>query len=265
MQFTIILFKAVSFQILGVLGIFFVFGYILAKLQEWTQTKYHRSVGWKGILWTAWIGTPIHELGHVFFAKIFNHKINTISLFQPNEITGGLGHVDHSYRKYSLYQRIGNFFIGAAPMIWGSVFLATMLYFLLPNGKEIFTPLAQDLNSVTAFWASLKQTFLNLFAWENLSAWNFWLFLYTSFCIASHIAPSKQDRRGMWHGFVWIILISILVNAITLGLGVDITKYVLKTNQFLGIFVGIFTYATIISLLHLILSTILLFPFRKTG
>lgn len=263
MQFTITLFKSVSLQILGVLGIFFAFGFVLSKLQEWTQENYHRSIGWKGILWTAWIGTPIHELGHVFFAKIFNHKINNISLFQPNEATGGLGHVDHSYHKYSLYQRIGNFFIGAAPMIWGGIFLVTMLYFLVPNGREIFSPLAQDLTSVSAFFASLKQTFFNLFAWENLSTWNFWIFLYISFCIASHIAPSKQDRHGMWQGFIWIVIILFLVNTITLALGVDITKYVLKTNQFLGIFVGIFTYATIISFLHWLLSVIFLTPFRK--
>jgi hypothetical protein len=263
MEYFITLLKAVGFQLVGVLGIFFLFGYILAKLQEWTQQKYHRSVGWKGILWTAWIGTPIHELGHAFFAKIFRHKINHISLFQPNETTGGLGHVEHSYKKYSLYQRIGNFFIGAAPMIWGSFFLVIMLYFLVPNGKEIFVPLTTEPGSFLVFITSLKQTFLNLFALENISTWNFWLFLYMSFCVASHIAPSKQDRRGMWKGFRWIVLILIIINAITLGLGVDITKYILGINQYLGILFAIFAYATIISLLHLLLSTILLYPFRK--
>lgn len=263
MDYLLILGKSVLIQLLGVLGIFFLFGYILEKLQQWTQQNYHRSVGWKGILITAWIGTPIHELGHAFFAKIFHHRIDRISLFEPNEQTGGLGHVDHSYKKYSLYQRIGNFFIGAAPMIWGSIFLVTMLYFLLPNGKEIFSPLAGEISSATTFFSSLKLTFLNLFALENISTWNFWLFLYISFCIASHIAPSKQDRYGMWKGFIWIVLLLIIVNAITLGLGVDITKYILATNQYLGIFVGVFIYATIISLLHLILSFLILFPFRK--
>ena len=61
LDFTLTLTKAVVIQITGVLGIFFVFGYVLAKLQEWTQKNYYLSVGWKGILWTDWFGTPIHE------------------------------------------------------------------------------------------------------------------------------------------------------------------------------------------------------------
>src|SRR3989339_2044244 len=137
-EFLLTLTQAVAIQIAGIFGIFFAFGFVLATLQEWTQKKYHQSIGWKGILWTAWMGTPIHELGHVFFAKIFRHTINEVYLFRPNPATGNLGHVDHSYRTHSWYQRIGNFFIGAAPLIWGSAVLVAMLYFLLPNGREVF-------------------------------------------------------------------------------------------------------------------------------
>ena len=47
----------VSFiQLAGVFGVFFIFGFILAKLQNWTSSLYLQTVGWKGILWTAWIG-----------------------------------------------------------------------------------------------------------------------------------------------------------------------------------------------------------------
>ena len=62
-------------QLIGVFGIFFVFGFVLSRLQRWTSSNYYRSVGWKGILWTAWLGTPIHELSHVFFAWLFRHRI----------------------------------------------------------------------------------------------------------------------------------------------------------------------------------------------
>ncbi|MFZ2190537.1 MAG: hypothetical protein WA057_00590 [Candidatus Magasanikiibacteriota bacterium] len=263
MDFLLSLLKSVSLQIIGILGIFFAFGFVLSKLQEWTQKNYRRSVGWKGILWTAWMGTPIHEFGHIFFAKLFRHKINRIAIFEPNEDTGELGCVDHSYKKYSLYQRLGNFFIGAGPMIFGSLFLVIMLYLLLPNGKEIFSPLTQNTSLAPAFFVSLKQTLLNLFSLENLTAWNFWLFLYVSFCIASHLAPSKPDRKGMWGGFFWIVLLLIIINIITLLFHFDITNFILKINQYLGIFTAIFTYTLLISLLHFILSGILLYPFRK--
>jgi len=255
--------KAITLQIIGVLGIFFVFGFVLSKLQHWTQENYQRSVGWKGILWTAWLGTPIHELGHIIFAKIFLHKITSVALFEPNADTGELGCVDHSYKKYSLWQRLGNFFIGAAPLIFGSLFLVGLLYFLVPNGKEIFSPLANSLNTLPSFLTGLKQTFINLFSAENIRAWNFWLFIYVSFCIASHLAPSKQDRKGMWGGFFWIILLLIIVNLIALLSHANLTQYILKIGQYLKIFTAIFTYALLISFLHWLLTLILLAPFRR--
>lgn len=250
-------------QIAGVFGIFFAFGFILSKLQEWTQTKYRQSVGWKGILFTAWFGTPIHEFGHVFFAKLFRHHVNHVSLFAPNEATGGLGHVDHSYRKYSLYQRLGNFFIGAAPMIFGGAVLFLMLYFLLPGGKEILAPLADGRNSLPTFLSALQETLLRLFSPANLTAWNFWLFLYLSFCLSAHIAPSKLDRRQMWGGFFWLILILIAANIIALLLKKGITGYLLRVNKYFAVFVAVYLYTVIISCLHLILASIIFWPFRR--
>lgn len=257
------LLRVVIIQIIGIFGIFFVFGFILARLQKWTSNLYRQTIGWKGILWTAWIGTPIHEIGHVFFSKLFRHKIEEIYIFRPNEATGNLGHVNHTYNKRSLYQRIGNFFIGAAPMIWSSVILVILLYFLVPNGKDIFAPLTNEPTSLFTILSSLGKTFTNLFTLENIKAWNFWVFLYVSFCVASHMAPSSEDLKGMWGGFFWLVLVIIIVNAMTLLFKLDITAYVLKLNQYLGIFMAIFAYALIISVLHLLVANGLLRPFRK--
>ena len=194
---------------------------------------------------------------------MFRHKIISISLFKPNEETGNLGHVNHSFSKYSIYQRTGNFFIGAAPMIFGSLVLLGMLYWLVPNGREIFLPLAQEQTSFFGLISSLQTTLGKLFAIENLSAWNFWVFLYLSFCITAHISPSKKDRQGMWKGLIWLIMILILVNLITLSLKIDITQYILNTGQYLGVLIGIFIYAITISLIHFILSTVILNPLQR--
>jgi len=263
LDFIILLLKSVLIQIIGVLGIFFLFGFILSKLQEWTHQNYRRSIGWQGILWTAWFGTPIHEWGHVFFAKIFRHKIHKIALFKPNRETGGLGYTEHSYNPRSFYQAAGNFFVGAAPMIWGSLILFIMLYFLLPNGKEVFTALSQTDGTVTGTLESIKNSLLLLFTTANLKTWTFWLFLYLSFCLASHVAPSRLDRKQMWQGFFMIIIVLVVINIIALAMKIDITQYILKLNQYLGSLATIFTYVTLISLLHLILSAIILRPFRK--
>ncbi|OGH73190.1 MAG: hypothetical protein A2921_00365 [Candidatus Magasanikbacteria bacterium RIFCSPLOWO2_01_FULL_43_20b] len=263
LPFLLTLFKILTIQLLAALGIFFAFGFILAKLQEKTQNNYYQTVGWKGILWTAWFGTPIHELGHVFFAKLFHHKITRVSLFKPNPETGNLGHVSHTYNKYSPYQRLGNFFVGAAPMLFGSVVLIILLYFLVPNAKEAFQPLATEQTSPLIVLISLKTTLLKLFSIANLSSWRFWLFLYLSFCVASHISPSEQDLKNMWRGFAWLIAVLIIVNLIALSVQINITRYIINLNRYLGLIFGIFTYATAISFIHLILSAIILKPFKK--
>lgn len=263
-SFFFILLQTVATQVLGLFGIFFLFGFALARLQHTTQRLYMETVGWRGILWTAWIGTPIHELGHIFFAKLFRHKIEHVSLFAPNRETGGLGHVEHSYQKSSLYQRIGNFFIGAAPLLFGGFFLVLLLSFLVPEGKDIFLSLSIDKGSLPTAEVFLT-FFLTLFSPEHVQSWQFWLFLYISFAITSHMAPSKQDQRGMWHGFAWIVILLIILNGIALLVGADLSALILSTSQYGGIIIAMFLYALLISLVHFLLATLILFPLKKRG
>ena len=253
---------AAAIQLGGVLGIFFVMGFVLSKLQEWTQRNYACSVGWKGILWTAWIGTPIHELGHYIFAKLFRHRVQRVALFDPDKRTGELGRVEHTYDAASLYQKIGNFFIGAAPLIFGATFLWLLMVYLLPGGRDVFAPLRADLTAQSLLPA-VQQTLYALFLPERLRSWPFWLFLYTSFAVASHLAPSRADRRGMWHGLFSIILLLCIINVFAGLTRIDITEYILRVNRYLGTLATIFTYAILISILHWIVSTVILYPFRR--
>lgn len=267
-DFLLLVLKATVIQLMGLLGIFFALGFILSKLQEWTQKNYARSIGWKGILWTAWIGTPFHELGHAFFAKLFRHRITRVALFQPNQATGELGQVEHSYNPASLYQKIGNFFIGAGPMIFGSTVLWFLVYFILPNGREVVLPLTGwifkvGVNDLVEFGYLVLGTVWHLFSSENIHLWNFWVFLYLSFCVASHLAPSKIDRQGMWSGLRWIIGILLLINLFAALLQLDITAYLLRTTQYLSSLTAIFLYAIVISAVHWVLSAVLLRPFRR--
>lgn len=252
--------KVTSIQIVGIFGIFFFLGYLLARLQKLSNLNYRKAFGWKGILWTAWLGTPFHELGHYLFAKLFHHKINEVALFKPNEETGGLGHVDHSYKKSSIYQTIGNFFIGAAPMIFGSAVLIALLYFLLPNGKDILAMLIDARGSVTSLLQSIPQVFVRIFAISNIVTWQFWLFLYISFAISSHIAPSKQDRKGMWSGFYWIVLMLFLLNFAAILLRIDLTSYILQTAGYLNVLTAVVIYALVMSALHYLFTFAFVYP-----
>jgi hypothetical protein len=253
----------VALQSIGIFGIFFVLGFVLSKLTGWTQKNYYQTVGWKGILWTAWLGTPIHELSHLIFALIFLHRIDSVSIFKPNRETNQLGQVSHSYRRDSLYQNIGNFFIGAGPMILGSIVLVTLMYFLVPNGPEIYAFLMAKEVALDNLFKSAGGTIIMLFDKQNLDTINFWLFLYVSFCIASHMAPSLPDLKRMFFGLGLIIFILLLVNYFALILKIDFTGYILSWSNNLNILVAIFIYSIVIAFTHFVLSGIILWPIKN--
>ena len=255
--------KTTLYQVFAIFGLFFVIGYILSKLQTATQKMYHTSIGWGGILWTAIIGTPVHELGHYVFCKLFRHRVLSISLYKPNQRTGNLGSVDHSYNKKSLYQKIGNFFIGAAPLIWGSLALVLLFRFVLPH-SEVVLPTVRNLSLETpkTFLTDVRLIGQSIFSQENFYSVQFWVWLYISFAIAVHLAPSTEDQKTMWRGLFWIILLLILVNTIGYFFNHNITQYILRLKAYEGLFIFAFWYALVVSLVHAIVAFIMLLPIR---
>ncbi len=235
----------------------------MSEIQLATLKNYSRSIGWRGILWTAWLGTPVHEYGHAFFALLFKHKINNIVLFSPNPHTGELGYVNHSYNKRNIYQNAGNFFIGLAPLIFGPLLLVFLLYALLPQGKEIFNQLSNSISSFPLFIVGIRKSLALLFSPLNISSIRFWIFLYVSFAIASHLAPSRADLRGAWHGGLLILAILFLFNIIATLYHWDLARYIININYLLASLITVYIYVLLISIIHFLLSFLILWPWRK--
>jgi len=250
-------------QIIYLFGIFFVFGFLLSRIQAAILKNYSSSIGWRGILWTAWLGTPVHEYSHAILAVLFRHKINDIVLFSPDANTGELGHVVHSYDKKSVYQSVGNFFIGSAPLIIGPLLLIVLLYILVPGGRELFSSVPNIQNSLSVMAGDIKNFLLSLFSPENLKSWQFWIFLYVSFCIASHLAPSKADLKGVWRGWLLIVLCLFVANCVACLVNSDITKYIISFSNFFSGMIAVYIYTLLISLLHFVLSFFILLPWRR--
>ena len=81
-------------QLVWLLGVIFVFGLLLYLFARFTRTAYVKSAGAKfDIIFTGWIGTPIHELGHAAFCVLFRHKITEMKLYNPNPTDNTLGYV----------------------------------------------------------------------------------------------------------------------------------------------------------------------------
>ena len=250
-------------QFFSVFGVFFIFGFILSEIQGLILKNYSRSIGWRGILWTAWLGTPVHEYSHALTALLFRHKISEVALFSPDALTGELGHVSHSYNRRNLYQSVGNFFIGLAPLIIGPLLLVFLLYALVPNGREIFTYLSGNHESWPALGGAVKDFLIRLFSPENLMNYRFWFFLYISFAIASHLAPSKNDRRDALNGGLLIVAMLFLFNIFALLRHWNIAEY---SSSFFNFFAGlaaVYIYVLMISFTHLLVSALVLRPWRR--
>jgi hypothetical protein len=218
---------SISIQFFGYL---LIAGLLLFLLARFTRNLFAKTFGSRAeIYFTAWIGTPVHEMGHVIFCILFLHKIRKVTLFNPNSRDGSLGAVEHSYNTRNLYHQVGNFFIGAGPVIFGSLLIFLLSRWLLPLDSPFYQYGSPDLTVLSAdgaYWVAflhgLFHHFLStvtaLFSIENAGHWQFWLFLYLSLSISTHMELSPSDLRQMWSGLLVIIFLIFLFNLLYLWL-----------------------------------------------
>ena len=222
-------------QLALTVGVFFVYGNIVHNLQKKILTLYFTKVGWKGILLTAWIGTPVHELSHAIMAWTFGHRVNKIKLFEPDFETMQLGYVSHSHKKLNPIHKLGLFFIGGAPLIFGPLVILVLLFWLQP---EIYNMLKTQ-----------QFYFHPAFLFDPL----FYLFFYLAFSISSHISPSKKDIRQMKKGFTMMVVFLFILSMIFVSTNITyIVAYNHITTALLG-FGFVYGVTILILLLHLFL------------
>ena len=221
---------------LSTIGIFIVFG-LVYNLIERKNIKYiHYTFGSTGILFTGIIGVSIHELSHYIMCKIFAHKVHEVKLFTPDRFKedGTLGYVSHTYNRKSIYQNIGNFFIGIAPMVLGTVFLSLCLKILLPDIYTELISLNKELisysssNNIQGIFQVIKETilmFLGMFlSIDNLLNIRFWIFIFLMCSITTHMSLSEADLKNSGTGLICIFTASVVVSAISLVFKLNISN-----------------------------------------
>lgn len=280
-------------QILWIFTFIFVFGFLLYLIARVTRRVYAKTLGSKAELYlTGFIGTPIHELSHAAFCVLFNHKINSMKLFSLNSPNGTIGYVNHSYNPKSLYQTMGNFFIGVGPIIIGSMVLYILLSLFAPALKEnIFSSISaatnkaffiNTLSDITpvnilytelAKWKilslsmidALKQILLAFTNKEYTTSLMFWIFVYISMCVASHMELSPADISHIISGLLVIICLMMLFNTLRLLLDLSgvfiflennlgIEKYILIINNSFTLFSALFIFAVTVSFINFLFS-----------
>jgi hypothetical protein len=253
-------------QAIALVGIFFVFGIVLYVLARFTRRAFVCAGLRKlDVYLTGWIGTPVHEFGHAAMCPLFLHKICEVKFFTPDDETGTLGYVAHTYNPANPWSRIGNLFIGAGPIIIGAIALYAALHYLAPNKEAVFGTIdAQAFAGAGALriqeqagllLSTIPQTLQTLFSPENLRHWPFYVFLYLSICISSHMELSPPDIKGMLSGLWALLAVLAVINIAGVVAGFDAWTYIVRVNQYVGMFVGLFVFAVIMSAMNFVLST----------
>ena len=222
-NFFIQLGKTTLFQIVILFGMFFILGFLLYILSYATRKVFLNSGNQRiDIFFTGWIGTPIHELGHALFCVLFNHKIKEIKLFKPDKADGTLGYVSHSYDTKNLYHTIGNFFIGIGPIILGTFTIILLVVFLLPNSDDVLKLIKSNagitidfshfFQSLLIFIKTIYLMIKEIISLNNFNSWKFWLFLYISLSVSSHMQLSPPDLKTMFRGLLVILGVLVIIN-----------------------------------------------------
>jgi hypothetical protein len=254
-------------QMASLLAGLFVFGLLIQFVSQLTFKSLEKSFGSKGVYLAAWLGTPIHELGHALFCVIFRHRIEAISLFRPDPATGTLGYVYHKWNPKNPWHVLGNFFIGVGPMVLGCAVLFALFYFLIPGSSRVWDSISVSVGGVSrdsligGYFSVFGEATLTIikiiFTWANLSLWQFWLFLYLSVCVASNIRLSWADFKGSLSGLGCIVLLFLLMNLILLLIGFSNEEFFASAAASLGAVYSVLILALIMALTGFVLVYIL--------
>ena len=106
----------------------FLIGYYYSFINKKNSKYLQRLFGWNVFCIFSSVGTIIHELSHFIMCLLFLHNVTEVELFRPvkGKEDGILGFVKHAY-KGTIYRKAGNFFIGCAPILSGSLIIMALL------------------------------------------------------------------------------------------------------------------------------------------
>jgi hypothetical protein len=226
----------------------YAFGLLYKLVGSKNSTYIQRNMGWTGYCILGSVGVTFHELSHWITAVLFRHKINEVKLFRPfrGKIDGTLGYVNHSWNNKSMYQKVGNFFIGTAPMFFGAGLLFVILRIAYPSSFAEVVELNEIPNS-------LAFSFSNMFTAENMLTWHTAVVVLIIIFICPHMHMSWADVKGSIHGAIALIMLAFMLS---------LTSFIIPNNVMLQIqggmntFVTYYIFALVLGLIMSIIMTV---------
>lgn len=252
-------------QLFYFFGIIVLIGFLISLINRhfYRLVNYNRGV----CLATGLLGTPVHELSHAFMCVVFRHKINEIKLFQADDENGVLGYVRHSYNPKNLWQKIGNYFIGTAPIVCGSLVILLALSLLLPSSYSYmesaltsFANMREEVLSLAWFEAYFEVFFgiVVSISQEAFDSWEIWVFLVASMCIALHMNLSGADIKNALPSVPFLLIALLAINCLLGFVLPDLYEgYLDAINIGGGFLSGVLLLAVVLSLLYLLVALLI--------
>ena len=224
--------------------------------------------GYKTVLVSSVIGTPIHDMGHAIMCLLFGHRIEKMVLWQPRSADGTLGYVQHTYNRSNLYHRLGNLFIGTGPIFSGMAVLCLGLYFAFPGAWSAYSatvmPLVARNAPVTEFLSagvSIVPHMLREFGSGAVALWAQILAVLVMLSVSLHINLSPADIKGSLNALVPYLVLALLVTVVTTLIGAAAKAPVLAalmtwSAYMMALFTVVLTFAAVQVVLALIIRLI---------
>jgi hypothetical protein len=199
--------------------------YVLSTLSAYVERFARTALGSTTYqLLFGWIGTAVHETGHLLAAVLFLQPVRSFRPFTFDSKAKIQGSVVTQPNYGNLYQYIGMFFIGIAPVLFGAlvIFLASYILFQdqvydiwqrIERSNELDQPM---IGSVLSSGMAFLAVVFNPRNWLN---WRLYLFLYIVFAVGSSIHLSGVDVANAKRGCMPMIVLLFLFNTVLFSLG----------------------------------------------
>lgn len=218
--------------------------------------------GYRVVLATSIVGTPIHELGHALMCLLFGHRITAMKLWQPRSKDGTLGFVTHTYNRRNPYHILGNLFIGIGPIFSGMGVLILAVWLGFPESFRSFAATALNAAEEGNIWTLLLEgiTLLprmvtELFRGETAPLWLSILSILLILAVSQHISLSMDDIKGALRAIPLYLLLVLILTVVCGLLGQGAMDTVMGgLALFSGYMTALFSLALAASLVQILLA-----------
>ena len=216
---------------------------VLSPLAKRNHVLLIRCFGFKAYILFISVSTILHEAGHAVMCLVFRHRIIEFRPLPTGREKGQTGLVLHGWDSGNIYQSIGNFFIGVAPMIVGIslIYVLTILcfgefcswHYTVPGGRMHWV------DAVRRITPDAAEGLKTLFRPGNFADARFYIYLAVLMVIGNSIAPSVSDIRNSAMGVGAMALGLFILNCVFNVAGTAPVKYLRYVFAVMGVGVHI--------------------------